>query len=106
MIIWSFFIGSILDRYRQSTKWIFIWITIVNVLMQAFLLVNVYYYQLNPYYLLLANLTHVLHGGGITFVATTNRYIIINTDVQYRTFRFIIYVIALVAGLIRFFLRF
>ena len=52
----------------------------------------------DPYYLLLTGITAYLTGGMATFLTVTHRFMIINTDPDYRSLRFTVFQIYLVVG--------
>ncbi|KAH9528385.1 hypothetical protein DERF_002338 [Dermatophagoides farinae] len=99
MFIWSLFFGSFLDRQTGATRMIFAWMNIIGVLTTAFYLINIFNFSIDPYYLLLAGISTCLTGSMATFLTVTHRYIIINTDPEYRTIRFTIFQISLLMAI-------
>ncbi|KAH7636323.1 hypothetical protein HUG17_10293 [Dermatophagoides farinae] len=98
MFIWSLFFGSFLDRQTGATRMIFAWISLLSVFTAIFYLVNIFDFSIDPYILLFTGITGYLTGGMATFLTVTHRYMIINTDQEYRTLRFTIFQIYLIVA--------
>ncbi|KAF7491988.1 hypothetical protein SSS_06768 [Sarcoptes scabiei] len=99
MIVWSFFLGSFIDQHPKTIRYIVAWINLIGFVTVLLILLEAYFINLNPYFLLLNGLLFGLTGSISTVLTVINQYIILNTEEEFRSIRFIILQISLVIGL-------
>ncbi|KAF7491723.1 hypothetical protein SSS_03668 [Sarcoptes scabiei] len=96
LFLWSLFFGSFLDRFPSATKFIFVWLNLIEIFVIAFYALNVIFFDLNPFYLLLANLSIFITGDITSIFVGFNRFVILNTTEPNRYIRFTFFQISMI----------
>ncbi|KAI2807839.1 hypothetical protein BLOT_005779 [Blomia tropicalis] len=90
MVIWSLFVGSFLDKFKQSTTVIMSLNVGSDILLSIVQLLLIYFYDSSPYYLLIASSSAWFSGSIMAFNSAAYRYITVNTEEQFRAIKFVI----------------
>lgn len=99
MVIWSLFVGSFLDKFKQSTTVIMSLNVGSDILLSIVQLLLIYFYDSSPYYLLIASSSAWFSGSIMAFNSAAYRYITVNTEEQFRAIKFVILEIIFVIGI-------
>lgn len=98
MFIWSMFVGSFLDKFPGGTNIILFLNLIGSTFTLVVYILNMYAYEISPYYLLIGSLSISFTGGMISLLTSAYRYITLSTNETNRSLKFVTLEIIYIIG--------
>lgn len=98
MLVWSMFVGSFLDKFPGGTNIILFLNLLGSTFTLAVYILNMYAYEISPYYLLIGSLSVSFTGGMISLLTSAYRYITLTTNELNRSIKFVTLEIIYIIG--------